>query len=336
MTFGQPPAARVCIACGTRNPRGARFCNGCGMALALVTAVEPGSTRSADPSERRQLTVLFCDLVGSTALGGRLDLEDYYALVRSYHDRADKLIVRYGGTVNQHQGDGVLAYFGWPAAYGDDPDRAVRAGLALAEAVRGMATTDGTRLAARVGIHTGPVVVSEVDDGINVETFALGETPNIASRVQALAEPDNVVVTAATHRLVSGLFHVEDRGAQTLKGVAEPVGVYRVVRPSGVRNRLAAAATRGLTPFVGREDERGVLQARWNLALALAKQCGLPAQTRCRSGSPRRGPGRQSLQCVPLLPGSILPGGEREPRVPGWQNASPAMLKREKPVAAPD
>ena len=265
MTFGQPPAARVCIACGTRNPRGARFCNGCGMALALVTAVEPASTRSADPSERRQLTVLFCDLVGSTALGGRLDLEDYYALVRSYHDRADKLIARYGGTVNQHQGDGVLAYFGWPAAYGDDPDRAVRAGLALAEAVRGMATTDGTRLAARVGIHTGPVVVSEVDDGINVETFALGETPNIASRVQALAEPDNVVVTAATHRLVSGLFHVEDRGAQTLKGVAEPVGVYRIVRPSGVRNRLAAAATRGLTPFVGREDERRVLQARWKL-----------------------------------------------------------------------
>src|SRR5262249_53060664 len=114
-------------------------------------------------------------------------------------------------------------------------------------------------------IHTGPVVVSNLDSGLNVETLALGDTPNVAARVQAVGEPGSVLVTAATHRLVSGLFHVEDRGAPVLKGLSEPTQLYRVVRPSGALNRLAAAAARGLTPFVGRKSERRLLQARWKL-----------------------------------------------------------------------
>src|SRR5262249_5916011 len=163
-------------------------------------------------------------------------------------------------------GDGVLAYFGWPAAHGDDADRAVRAGLALVEAIRAIVATDGTRLAARVGIHTGPVVVSELARGSRTDTLALGETPNAPARVQARPAPGSVLVTAAPHRLVSGLFHVEERGAHALKDVPEPIVLYRVVRPSGVRNRLAAAAARGLSPFVGRESEGRLLRARWDLA----------------------------------------------------------------------
>jgi class 3 adenylate cyclase/predicted ATPase len=259
------PALGTCGACGAGNPVGARFCNACGAGL----GGDVQATESAPPSpspetgERRQLTVLFCDLVGSTELSERLDPEDYSTLIRRYHDRAAELIARFGGSVGQYMGDGVLAYFGWPAAYGNDPDRAVRAGLVLVEAVRAIVAADGRPLAARVGIHTGPVVVSEVGRNGKAETVALGETLNVAARVQTLAEPGTVLVTAVTHRLVSGLFHVEEVGARTLKGVSEPVLLYRVVAPSGVRNRLAAAAARGLTTFVGRESERRLLHGRW-------------------------------------------------------------------------
>ncbi|MBX3024566.1 AAA family ATPase [bacterium] len=253
----QPATAAACRACGSTNPSGARFCNGCGTPLARDARAAAGA------GERRQLTVLFCDLVGSTNLGARLDLEDYFELVRTYHDRADALIARYGGSVAQHQGDGIVAYFGWPAAHGDDAERAVRAGLAVAEEVGAIVAGDGTRLAARVGIHTGLVVVSSVGGGLNVETIALGDTTNVAGRVQTLGEAGSVLVTAATHRLVSGLFHVEDRGAPPLKGIAEPTRIYRVVRASGALNRLAAAAARGLTPFVGRASERALLRSRW-------------------------------------------------------------------------
>src|SRR5262249_39318991 len=143
---------------------------------------------------------------------------------------------------------------------------AVRAGLALVEAITAIVATDGTRLAARVGIHTGPVVVSELTRGRRTDTLALGETPNVAARLQALAAPGTVLVTAPTPRLAPGVFQAEGGGAHALKDVPDPVVLYRVVRPSGVRNRLAAAAARGLSPFVGRESERRLLQARWDLA----------------------------------------------------------------------
>src|SRR5439155_17360011 len=164
----------------------------------------------------------------------------------------------------KYLGDGLLVYFGYPQAHEDDPERAVRGGLALIDTVaelnHRLEPAHGVRLAVRVGMHTGPVVIGE-GAGAGAEVF--GDTPNVAARVQALADPDAVLITEATHRLVSGRFIVEAKGAPPLKGVRLPVAVFRVVQASGVRSRLAAAGPRGLTPFVGREGERRLLAERW-------------------------------------------------------------------------
>ena len=209
--------------------------------------------------ERRQLTVLFSDLVGSTPLSQQFDAEEWRDVVTRYQKAARTAVEHWGGHVAKELGDGLLVYFGWPDAREDDPERAIRAGLAILDAMEPvntkLAAGDGTRLAVRVGMHTGPVVVA--DGG---EVF--GETPNIAARVQSAAEPDTVVVTAATQRLVAGIVVLEARGPQALKGVREPVRLYRVVQPSGVRSRLAVAAGH-LTPFVGREVELATLVDRW-------------------------------------------------------------------------
>jgi len=202
--------------------------------------------------ERRQLTVLFCDLVGSTPLSQQLDAEEWRDVIAQYQQAAAGAVVRFGGHVAKNLGDGLLIYFGWPTAREDDPERAVRAGLAIVDAMAPLDATlaagDGTRLSVRIGMHTGPVVIA--DGG---EVF--GETANVAARVQGAADPDTVVITAATQRLVAGMFVIEDRGPQMLKGVREPVTLYRVVQPSGVRSRLDVAAGR-LTRFVGREARR--------------------------------------------------------------------------------
>jgi class 3 adenylate cyclase/predicted ATPase len=256
----------VCAACGTRNEPEENFCGNCGASLGPTASHAAGFIgRAPVPSsvapvgERRQLTVLFCDLVGSTPLSQQLDPEDWRDVVAQYHQAAAGAVARFGGHVAQYLGDGVLVYFGWPDAREDDPERAVRAGLAILDAMDpakvAVATPDGTRLAVRVGMHTGPVVVT--DSG---QVF--GETPNVAARVQGAAEPDTVLVSAATQRLVAGIFVVEDRGPQTLKGIRDPMGLYRIVQPSGVRSRLDVAAGR-LTPFVGRELELGTLLDRW-------------------------------------------------------------------------
>jgi class 3 adenylate cyclase/tetratricopeptide (TPR) repeat protein len=272
------PAARVCEGCGLRLARScpscgkeagpqARFCPACGATLGEPAPPaerrSPGGEDTAVPAgERRQLTVLFCDLVGSTALSQQLDAEEVRYVVAQYQKAARTAVERWGGHVAKELGDGLLVYFGWPDAREDDPERAVRAGLAILDAMAPvnakLSAGDGTRLAVRVGMHTGPVVIA--DGG---EVF--GETPNIAARVQNAAEPDTVVVTAATQRLVAGIFVLEERGAQALKGVREPVPLYRAVQPSGVRSRLAVAAGR-LTPFVGREGELATLVERWERA----------------------------------------------------------------------
>jgi class 3 adenylate cyclase/tetratricopeptide (TPR) repeat protein len=216
--------------------------------------------------ERRHLTVLFCDLVGSTEIAARLDPEEWREIVADYHHAAAQAIERFGGHVAQYLGDGVMAYFGYPEAHDNDAERAPRAGLAILEAISRL-NQPSTRpeLLVRIGIDSGSVVVG-ASAGKEADVF--GDTPNIAARVQAAAEPGTVVITDATHRLVSGLFVVAQFGAQALKGIERPVQLYRVIQPSAVRGRLeAAAATRGLTPFVGREDELRLLANRWQRLL---------------------------------------------------------------------
>jgi class 3 adenylate cyclase/predicted ATPase len=217
---------------------------------------EPGE----EPGELRQLTVLFCDLVGSTQLATELDPEDWQDLLRLFQRTASAVVERFGGYVAQHLGDGQLVYFGYPLAHDDAPERAVRAGLALVGEIA--AIPGPTPLAVRVGLHTGPVVVSALGAGSRRERLALGETPHVAARLQALATPGTVVMSAATLRLVRGIFVTEELGAQPLKGLSEPVVAYRAVQPSGVRSRFELAAGH-LTPFIGRELELGVLRERW-------------------------------------------------------------------------
>jgi class 3 adenylate cyclase/tetratricopeptide (TPR) repeat protein len=268
-----------CLKCGSENPPEASYCGDCGAALSHPTTaprsaeggakpiiVEHGKLREAPEGERRHLTVLFCDLVGSTDIASHLDPEQWREIVGEYHRAAAEAVERFGGSVAQYLGDGVMAYFGWPEAHDDDAERAARAGLAILEALsKSNDHSSHLNLAARVGIDSGAVVVGA---GAGKDTDVFADTPNIAARVQSAAEPGTVVITDAVHRLVSGLFVVEDRGTPALKGIERPVQLYRVVQPSGVRGRLdAGAATRGLTPFVGREDELRSLIHRWERTL---------------------------------------------------------------------
>jgi predicted ATPase/class 3 adenylate cyclase len=206
--------------------------------------------------------VLFCDLVGSTGIATRLDPEQWRETVAGYNRAASEAITRFDGHVAKYLGDGVMAYFGWPAAHDNDAERAARAGLAILDAIAKLNEQPGhAKLSARVGIDSGLVVIGK---GAGNEAEVFGDVPNIAARVQAIAEPGTVAITDATHRLVSGLFVVEDCGARELKGLERPLQLYRVVRPSGMRGRFSAmAATRGMTPFVGREDELRSLLHRW-------------------------------------------------------------------------
>jgi class 3 adenylate cyclase/tetratricopeptide (TPR) repeat protein len=208
---------------------------------------------------------LFCDLAGSTAIAAGMDPEDWRAAVAAYHGAAAGAITRYGGHVAKYLGDGVMAFFGYPEAHDNDAERAARAGLAIIGAIARLNENGAhPKLAARIGIDSGPVVVG-AGTGPGADVF--GDAPNIAARVQAAADPGMVLVSSNTHRLMPGLFIVEDRGPQSLKGIGEPLQLYRVIQPSGVRGRLeAAAASRGLTPFVGREDELRLLMSRWERA----------------------------------------------------------------------
>jgi class 3 adenylate cyclase/predicted ATPase len=266
-----------CATCGTSNDPGDEFCGSCGTALGARPPEAPPSAppdapregpRDEADGERRQLTVVFCDLVGSTELAERLDPEEWREVVQAYQRSAQEVVVRFGGHVAQYLGDGVVVYFGWPVAHEEDAERAVRAGLGLVDAIAALdpRLPAGGTLAVRVGLHTGGVVMGRMGAGERGEITALGDTPNVAARVQALAAPGTVVITATTHRLVSGLFIVEDLGTHGLKGIREPVQLFRVRQPSGVRGRLHATSARGLTPFVGREDERRLLRTRWELA----------------------------------------------------------------------
>jgi class 3 adenylate cyclase/predicted ATPase len=232
------------------------------------TQVAPLSTEHRIPeAERRQLTVMFCDLVDSTRLSSQLDPEDYREVVRAYQSVCTEVITRFDGHIAQLLGDGLLVYFGYPHAHEDDAQRAVRTGLGILAAMEDLHTRlqqdKGIQLALRVGIHTGLVVVGAMGGGGRQEQLALGETPNVAARIQGLAAPNTLVVSSTTYRLIQGYFACQDLGAQSLRGVAEPITVYQILRESGATSRLDIAQPRGLTPLVGREQEVGLLLERW-------------------------------------------------------------------------
>ncbi len=219
------------------------------------------------PAERRQLTVMFCDLVGSTALSAKLDPEEMRDVIRAYQNSVAGEIARFEGHLAKFMGDGVLAYFGYPRAHEDEVERSVRAGLAVAEAVDRLTAPTDQPLAARIGIATGLVVVGDLaGEGAAEKQAVVGETPNLAARLQALAEPGEVVIAASTRQLLGGLFEYGDLGTHTLKGFAEPVQAWRVLGESAVEGRFEALRAGGVMPLVGREEELGLLLRRWQQA----------------------------------------------------------------------
>jgi class 3 adenylate cyclase/predicted ATPase len=228
----------------------------------VAARIAPAAAASAD-AERRQLTVMFCDLVGSTALAARLDPEDLREVYASYHRAVAEIVAGFDGFVAKYMGDGVLIYFGYPRAHEDDGERAVRAGLGLIDAVSRL-DVKSVRLQARVGVATGLVVVGDlIGEGSAQEQSVVGETPNLAARLQALAGPDTVVIAAATHRLVGELFEYRDLGAIEVRGIAGPVPAWQVLRPSAVASRFEALRGSALSPLVGRDDEIDLLLRRW-------------------------------------------------------------------------
>lgn len=242
-----------------------------GTVLVWAGAAAPGSAEDgAGGAERRHLTVMFCDLANWTALSGRLDPEDLREVVRVYQDTSARVIDGQGGHIAQYLGDGLLVYFGYPHAHEDSAHRAVLAGLGIVDAIRSrnaqLERDKGVRLTVRVGIHTGLVVVGEVGSGTRREQLALGETPNLAARIQAQAAPDSVVISEATALLVYGFFELERLGAQLLRGRERPMLLHRVRGESGARSRFEVAVSRGLTSLVAREEEAELLRRRWETA----------------------------------------------------------------------
>ncbi len=280
---GAPAGAR-CGGCGALLEDRFRFCPDCGLGVGSGAAAAPAArpsladsmaralakhrggavpqvTAAAQPldGERKQVTVLFCDLVGSVAIAERLDPEEYHDLIEDYLDIAFPEIYRREGVVNVLAGDGVMALFGAPVAHEDSPGRAVRAALAIRAALapldERLRTRHGVSFQVRIGINTGPVVVGSIGTDQKMDYTAIGDTTNLASRLQSLAEPGDILISEATHRLVRGFVDVEPLGALGIRGKSEPVVAYRVRDWRGDATRLDIAAARGLTPFVGREGE---------------------------------------------------------------------------------
>jgi len=269
-----------CPACGAVPLQDASFCDACGASLKDFeppVAVDPASPgeNTADlagsEAERRHLTILFCDLVGSTRLSEHLDPEDFRELLAVYQDSCAGVVTHYDGQVARYVGDGLLIYFGYPQAHEDDAPRAVRAALDIVEAVSKINLEIVSQvgvLAVRIGIATGTVVVGDIGTGARREEMAVvGETPNLAARLQTLASPGEVIIAAQTFELVKGFFDIDDLGVQNLKGISKPQPVYRVQAESGALSRLDASARLGLTPLVGRREEIAILINRWAQAV---------------------------------------------------------------------
>ena len=220
-------------------------------------------------AERRQLTVMFVDLVGSTELSTRLDPEDLRELILAYQNTVAGEITRFEGFIARYMGDGVLAYFGWPRAHEDEAERAVRAALAIITAVSKLTTTEGAALATRIGIATGLVVVGDlIGEGAAQEHPVVGETPNLAARLQSLAEPNTVVISNSTRQLLGEVFDLQSLGPQTLKGITKSVTVYTVLRERALTSRFEARSGPAPSPMVGRDQELALLLERWTQAKA--------------------------------------------------------------------
>jgi class 3 adenylate cyclase len=239
--------------------------------VGVAAASSAPTPHSEDRAERRQVTVMFSDLVGSTALSSRMDPEDLREVISAYQKCVDETVGRFGGFVAKYMGDGVLIYFGYPQAHEDDAERAVRAGLELVAAVGALKTR--APLQTRVGIATGLVVVGDlIGSGASQEQAIVGETPNLAARLQGIAEPNTVVIAESTLKLVGKLFELQDLGARNLKGLAGPVRAWVALRTSSVESRFDALHATGLTELVGREEELDLLVRRWSKAKGGAGQ----------------------------------------------------------------
>ena len=260
--FENNPRSKFCVDCGTRLSDHRQFHQTLSKEISEFSETDTFQRGYEDlePSaERRQLTVMFCDLVGATDLSVKLDPEELREIVRAYHKTSADVISRFEGHIAQYLGDGLLVYFGYPLAHEDDAHRGVRSGLGIVKEIDRLndrlKSERGLSLSVRVGIHTGLVVVGEMGGGERRERLALGETPNIAARLQGLADPNTVLISSATHRLIEGFFHCESKGTHALKGVLEPMEVYQVSQEIDVYSRFEVAIGTGLTPLVGREDE---------------------------------------------------------------------------------
>ena len=289
-----------CPNCGQANRTDAKFCDECGTPLpvrplgetAPVSSVQskpeplqhnrpPAPDPLPAPTGRRQLTVMFCDIVESMALAGQLDPEEWRDIVRTYQETCAGVIQRFGGYIAQYLGDGILVYFGYPIAHEDAAVRAVKTGLGILAELHQMNSQlrqaerlqsprqgikDAPRIRLRIGIHTGQVVVGDMGVGERHEQLALGETPNIAARLQAIAKADTVVMSAAVYRLVEGFFACHTLGPHGLKGKTTPISVYQVIAEAGAQSRFEVALEAGLPPLVGRAEELAFLRQRWETA----------------------------------------------------------------------
>ena len=291
--YANGPNAKFCSECGAKLERkcpecaaeirpDAKFCDQCGANLTADAQpsvdTTPAPTRTEAPrapeAERRHLTVMFCDLVGSSSMSENLDPEELREVVRAYQHAATEAIESYAGHTAQYLGDGLLVYFGYPVAHEDDARRAVRAGLGILDGIRQISSRFreemGVDVHVRIGVHTGLVVIGEVGGGSRREDLALGDVPNVAARLQGLAEPGELVISATTHHLVRGFFDCDDLGPRALRGISQPMNVHVVRGESGAQSRLDTSGA--LTPFMGREQEMGLLRDRWELVLDGAGQ----------------------------------------------------------------
>ncbi len=282
--FENQAGMKFCTECGTRlanrcpgchfeNLPRAKFCGECGQALnsppvPASQAADPAASpappapveRPLTTGDRRQVTVMFCDLVGSTPLSEQLDPEEWREVLGAYHATCAQVIKRFDGHIAKYLGDGLLVFFGYPTAHEDDAPRSLHAGLGILRALQQLSARLTQPLRARIGIHTGLVVAGEVgNDALDI----VGTTPHIAARLQAFAQPGTLVASADTCRLTPGLFTVVSLGPQPLRGVSEPITVYQVVGTNEARHPLEAPALSGLTPLTGREQEAGLLLERW-------------------------------------------------------------------------